>query len=164
MKRNLSLTYLLILLISQTALTQSLSQSLFGTTGSFMSTSGYSVSYTVGELAIRSQVKSGHFLTQGFQQSYLDTVSAGDTIQTISVNPNPVSSRLNIDFYISGSYDFSLEVYNLKGRKIMHIRYPDLFYKERKTLDLQSLPKGMYLIRIYSINGKVSKMFKIEKL
>jgi hypothetical protein len=163
-KRNLILTYLIGLLATSTAVSQSLSPMLTATTGNFMSTSNYSLSYTVGELSVSYDLNSSYLLTKGFQQADPSSGNYEPDIQLIAVNPNPVATKLYIDFYISGTNDFRIEVYNLKGTQVMTFLYPETVYKDQKIIDFESLPKGLYLIRIYSVNGKISERYKIEKM
>lgn len=165
MKRSLSLTFLLLIATYQLAFSQSVSQFFLGTTSNLFISSSFSLSFSVGELSVNSYLANDFLLTQGFQQAYPENASPGeDTLQVISVNPNPVKLKVNLDFYISGNYSYLIDIYTLKGNRIEQFQYPNIFYKERKTLNMENYAKGLYLIRIYSTNGKVNKMFKIEKM
>lgn len=166
MNKTLSLTFFLLVFISKIAVTQSLTPSLLACTGNYGLHSEYSVSYSLGELAITTCYNSGYYLTQGFQQSYPNETPGPDTVpfQFVDVNPNPAVENLNIDFFISESNNFLVEIYNLKGSKIKQTTYSEITYGNRKSLNVGNLPKGLYFIHITSTDGKISEMFKIVKI
>lgn len=166
------LTYLLLMLLCPWAAGQSLGTTLLGTTGDFKSGS-YSLSYSVGELLVTSSSSGNYFLTQGFQQPYLvskkqqdDTVSwcYPECPQLIKVYPNPVEKELNIQFYKLGINNFSVEIYNIRGSKVLQVKYSNLGYGEIVKINFEDLPKELYLIYAYSSDGKLMEKFKVIKI
>ncbi|MDG1503695.1 MAG: family 16 glycosylhydrolase [Flavicella sp.] len=60
-----------------------------------------------------------------------------EVVRPISMYPNPVKDKLNI----SEEFDF-VEVYNMTGRKVLK--------SKSSPLSMESLPKGIYLVRVRS--------------
>lgn len=158
------LTIFILAISIHLANSQSITPSLLACTGNTQATDGYTISYTVGELTVVSLNSKGYYLTQGFQQSYPESITPPVPLNLISVTPNPFRDHLNINFFIAEPYDFGIEIYNSCGRKNYIADFPDVIYSQRESLNLEFLPKGLYFIHIYSINGKISKVFKIEKM
>lgn len=160
------LTYLLLMLLCPWAAGQSLGTKLMGTTGDFKSNNGYSLSYSVGELSVSTSPGETYFFTQGFQQP--DTMVSrrppGSGPQAIEVFPNPFQTNLYVNIFIDESPEFWIEVYNLKGSKVYQEKYTDIYYGSQRILNGQSLPKGLYFIKIYSTNGKKIEKFKLVKM
>jgi hypothetical protein len=163
--QKLNLTFLLLIVASQ-LIAQNQTQSLLGSTGFYQSVSGFSVSYTIGELAITSETSGNYLLTQGFQQP--DTINGAveeeDGPEFIKAFPNPVKDYLTILLYKSGVSEFWIDAYNLKGSKSMHLRIEGVYYGESKVLNLKEFPKGMYIFHIYSSDGKLYEKLKVVKI
>ncbi len=72
-----------------------------------------------------------------------------DNIQ-FDISPNPVNDRISI----SCQHDiFSATIWNAQGAKIKYIDNP------RNEIELSNLPKGMYIIQIYTKQGSAIKKF-----
>ena len=68
---------------------------------------------------------------------YNSVLSVKEVVRPISMYPNPVKDKLNI----SEEFDF-VEVYNMTGRKVLK--------SKSSPLSMESLPKGIYLVRVRS--------------
>ncbi len=68
---------------------------------------------------------------------YNSVLSVKEVIRPISMYPNPVKDKLTI----SEEFDF-VEVYNMTGRKVLK--------SKSSPLSMESLPKGIYLVRVRS--------------
>ena len=68
---------------------------------------------------------------------YDSVLSVKEVVRPISMYPNPVKDKLNI----SEEFDF-VEVYNMTGRKVLK--------SKSSPLSMESLPKGIYLVRVRS--------------
>ena len=132
--------------------------------GNCIETNSYSISYTIGEPAIKSLTSPDLFLTQGFQQGDPGS-SPGDTgsINEIRMFPNPVIKKLTIQFFVEDIDSYYVSVYAVTGSLIYSLEYKNLYNKERKTIDFSILPRGLYLIKTQSINGTLQHTFKIVK-
>lgn len=168
--KTVGLTYLLLLLLCPWAVAQVKDPVLIGTTGYFQSVSGYSVSYSVGELAIASETSGNFLLTQGFQQFFLDAdpilppCENDNCPELIKAFPNPVKDMLYIQFYKLGVNNFTMDIYNSKGGKVYQKKYQEITYGAKFGLNFENFPKGLYLINISSDDGKLLDRFKIIKI
>ena len=68
---------------------------------------------------------------------YNSVLSVKEVVRPISMYPNPVKDKLTI----SEEFDF-VEVYNMTGRKVLK--------SKSSPLSMESLPKGIYLVRVRS--------------
>ena len=68
---------------------------------------------------------------------YDSVLSVKEVVRPISMYPNPVKDKLTI----SEEFDF-VEVYNMTGRKVLK--------SKSSPLSMESLPKGIYLVRVRS--------------
>ena len=79
---------------------------------------------------------------------YDSVLSVKEVVRPISMYPNPVKDKLTI----SEEFDF-VEVYNMTGRKVLK--------SKSSPLSMESLPKGIYLVRVRSkYKTTISKIVK----
>lgn len=88
----------------------------------------------------------------------LKTLSISDpefvTSKSTVIYPNPVSDQLNIKF--SDNQELaSLEIYSITGNRV--------FSSKKNDVDVSSLSKGIYLVKIKLANGKVETHKLIKK-
>lgn len=144
---------------------QQLTPTVVSSGGSYSSAGGYTLSATVGEIAVTTLKAATLTLTQGFQQPYDIGVGIKETglDWSITAYPNPVSQFLNIRFDVEEPLDLNVEIMDVSGRK--HI-LRELFYVTRgniETFDLSGLSRGVYLVRICTPDRRVQKTYKIQK-
>lgn len=144
---------------------QKLTPTVVSSGGSYFSAGGYTLSATVGEIAVTTLKSATLTLTQGFQQPYDIGVGIKETglDWSITAYPNPVSEFLNIRFDVNDPLDLNVEIMDIAGRKQM-IR--ELYYVTRgdiETFDLSGLTRGVYLVRIFTPDRRVQKTYKIQK-
>jgi hypothetical protein len=156
----------IVLLASFSSLcAQQLTPTVVSSGGSYLSAGGYTLSATVGEIAVTTLKSATLTLTQGFQQPYDIGVGIKETglDWAITAYPNPVSQFLNIRFDVNDPLDLNVEIMDITGRKQM-IR--ELYHVTRgdiETFDLSGLTRGVYLVRIYTPDRRVQKTYKIQK-
>lgn len=73
---------------------------------------------------------------------------------SFTIFPNPSQAIFNIEFP-NDNKDFGIEVFDLKGRLLIQMTIP----KNNNKIDLSTLQKGIYLIKIKMENGN-----KVEKI
>ncbi len=144
---------------------QTLTPTVVSSGGSYFSAGGYTLSATIGEIAVTTLKTATLTLTQGFQQPYDIGTSIKETglDWSITAYPNPVSQFLNIRFDVTEPLDLNVEIMDIAGRKQM-IR--ELYYVTRgdiETFDLSGLTRGVYLVRIFTPDRRVQKTYKIQK-
>ena len=136
---------------------------VMASSGGFFSSNGYSLSYTLGELSIKTLTKSSNILTEGFQQGKQHKVVL--PFKDIRYFPNPVTSTpLHLDFYTDDGQSFIVQVYSVTGRLMAIFNYDNVVNGERRDISFEGVEKGLYLIKIQSKDGKIQKLFKIERL
>lgn len=77
-------------------------------------------------------------------------------LANLSVYPNPVSDRLNIDYKENISY---LTVYDLSGRSVKSLSTNN----SNNSIDVSDLKSGIYMLRIKTENNNVSTVKFIKK-
>ncbi|MFW5820603.1 MAG: T9SS type A sorting domain-containing protein [Bacteroidota bacterium] len=148
---------------------QSLNRSLIAITGSEVNNSGFYLNQSIGEAFNGTDFANFHFITQGFQQPSL--INKGGTappeaMDAIDVYPNPVSSHVNdlltVSFRIKELTHYYIDVYDVRGAKIMHYNLENMSSQDIK-LDFSNSGQGIYFVHVYSSNRKMDRHFKIEK-
>jgi hypothetical protein len=144
---------------------QQLTPTVISSGGKFHSAGGYTLSATIGEIAVTTLTSATLTLTQGFQQPYDIGTSIRETGLDWSITPypNPVSDYLNIRFDLEQPIDLNVEIMDISGRKHL-IR--ELYYVtpgEIVTFDMARFVKGVYMVRIFTPDQRVQKVYKIQK-
>jgi hypothetical protein len=87
-----------------------------------------------------------------------------DNSVNISVYPNPVSSRLNIEFDVTREANITVEIYSIIGSRIATI------YNERNAMgyksvsyDVSNLPSGIYLVTVTNGQTRTTKKIQVSK-
>ncbi len=75
-----------------------------------------------------------------------------NTLENISVYPNPVTDKLNIRFPEAGDYGVSL--YDLTGREIIQIQSNSA---DHIQLDVNALGQGQYVLKVVGNKGSMTK-------
>lgn len=131
--------------------------------GGFFSSDGYSLSYTYGELSIRTLTKTSNILTEGFQQGKYHP--EGPTpINDIKYGPNPVEKNLTVSFYFNDIQTFTIQLFSMIGQASGSIVRENVANNDQVVIDFSGLAKGLYLVKVQSKNGKFQRILKIEKL
>jgi hypothetical protein len=101
---------------------------------------------------------------QGWSLNYSITVGTDDskTFENLSVYPNPCSGLLNVDFTMSNIQKVKIELISVQG-SVMFTNETDNFKgKFHKQLDLSSLTKGIYMLRVTSDQGVTTKKIFLQ--
>ncbi len=128
--------------------------------------SDYNINQTVGESIVEVLDGNDYFLTQGFHQPRIHLTGQSQIDDKwIEVYPNPVIDFLNIEFSRYESTDFEVIIFGLNGT---------LYYQQEiscgryswktEAINLSKYKRGMYFLRIRSLDNRVSRLFKIEKM
>ena len=123
MKRTIIL--LTILLTTTCIRAQMLTPQVLSTTGAYSAVGGYSLSYTVGEMAaIETFTASGGstILTQGFEQPQDVLIGlleiSRDVNGTFIVYPNPATDHLWFGYEFDERGEVAVSLYDVTGRKL----------------------------------------------
>lgn len=74
--------------------------------------------------------------------------------EKLKVYPNPTNSKLNVEF-TSGINISYIEIINIQGMLVGHVKVGS----NQKTIDIQELPIGLYIIRVHTGREIVSNKF-----
>lgn len=126
----------------------------------------YNVSQTVGEAMVLTLETSGHDLTQGFHQPgiFISTPEQPKG-NGVEVYPNPVVDKMKVELFGHEKRDFEIVIFGLNGSVFYRSKVscgPD--YWKIISLNMNSYKRGMYFVRVISLDNKISRLFKIEKM
>lgn len=82
---------------------------------------------------------------------------------TVNVYPNPVNTLLNIRFDIESPGEFTLELYDVRGSKIITQNDLTILPGQVAKIDLTGLTPALYLLKIIPAAQGTQKLFKITK-
>ena len=155
------LIFLILIFLSFSINGQNMMPELLASSGGLHSGQNASLSWTLGEVSIKTVVSDDFMLTQGFQQSHLYTVSTFNPEKVISatVYPNPARDIINIDIEYPASILYSASIVDINGNIYRHIPVQKL-----KGIDISGLKPGYYFIVINSNGGIEPTGIKFLKL
>jgi len=168
MKRIIITFVFIISTLSLSAQVQLLN-SVIGTAGQFFTSGSISLSWTLGEVAVKTLSNATLILNQGFQQPWELILDGSTTIQEPEINwsvkayPNPVRENLNVQFTLENSERFSMEILDITGKKIYQQEAETIMPDQVVRLDFSTYKEGIYILRVVSEDQKVQKIYKIRK-
>src|SRR4051812_29684153 len=115
------LFYMLVVVLPISMKAQLLSPSVISAAGNTANNASYSMSYTIGEMAmVQTFAAEGNILTQGFQQPSDVLLSAlahfpADESGSFIIYPNPAVDNLWFGFQYPQAGDISVALYNATG-------------------------------------------------
>jgi hypothetical protein len=141
---------------------QSLGRYIIGSFGDFSSTSsGTTLSSTLGEITGTTESSHSTFITQGFQQP--DALIITSIFKPkynnlfISVFPNPTSQ------YVTIKKDCTQSLYVELTDVLGQVIYSYMFEQRSTEINLQTLSLGTYFLSIKTTNNQFIQSFKIQK-
>jgi len=143
-------------------LTNAQTQQIVSTAGKEITGTNFQMSYTVGEVAVRTLTASGNIITQGYQQSNLSVTAieeAQDPSFKINVYPNPVGEKLTINIQAL-TQEVELRVFDAIGKLVIDSKTNS----EKTELDFSSYASGNYLLQLTNSKGKLISAQKIMKV
>ena len=145
---------------------QSISHKVISSGGNSSINDGYYVSATISEVMVTTLSAGNYFLSQGFQQPSIYVGNPEyENITSFDTYPNPVKDKLNIEFIGENLADYIVDIFSLTGVKIGTYKLSKLKSSiDIITIDFSEFPKGFYMIRIYSPNSEIIRIYKIEKI
>ncbi len=130
--------------------------------------STFEMDYTVGEFAVITLSDASNYLTQGFQQPFVDPdVSVSENAladMNISYYPNPTSGNLTLNISNAGDREFKVELFDVLGQRITTQTGVASYNGTASiSIDMQRCATGNYYLRISNGNDLV-KNLKILKI
>ncbi len=138
---------------------------LYSTAGDYFVNGNFALEWSIGESIIETNTGTNNTITQGFHQNRYVITSINeiaDDNYSITVYPNPTSDNITIDFLIKNTETLKLKLIDAQGKLLINDKIKS--EEKTKTLNLQNISKGIYLLNFYNVHGKLIKSFKIEKI
>lgn len=129
-----------------------LERTVIGSSGSFLSGSGISLSQTIGESVTTTLLNPGVILTQGFQQPTPIFTGFSDFPEPffIQIYPNPAVNQLQ--FQIQPDYDMevSLAITDMIGRRVIDFTIIQVYsqFINGYSIDISALSPAPYFLQI----------------
>ncbi|MAX80049.1 MAG: hypothetical protein CL843_07730 [Crocinitomicaceae bacterium] len=136
-------------------------QEASATSGSTITGTGGSMSYTVGLVSYQSNTSTSGSNSQGVQQAYVKVVGVEEhsvNAEQIITYPNPTSSSLTLSLSKDDFSALSYELFNMQGQLIDS----KVIQQDQTLLNLNNLSSAMYILKVKS-NDKSIKEFTIVK-
>lgn len=149
----------LVMVFYNTALSQTISKRVIGTSGNTLSNSNLKISWTIGEPVVGIMTASGRQLGNGYHPSLnVQALSVEESLLDVQlrVYPNPTSQMLYVSHPELNS--FLIQISDLNGKLI----YSNTINKE-EPLDVSNYSQGMYLVTIENKQSNKKNTYKIIK-
>lgn len=142
-------------LISYIGYGQSISPYVINSTGNIISGGGYSLEYSVGEVAVATIEEGGYIITEGVLQPEFAVVSS-NPLKVDEVGRKYIFDRSNSELYIISPDEVrSIEVFDIKGNKVCGA-------SNTTFINLHQLSDGLYLV-YYKDHKESIEYFKLVK-
>ncbi len=158
---------ILFLSFSTTAFSQSVQRHVFCTSGSYANSGSVILESNIGEFFIETYSGPSNILTQGFIQpdlSIITYIGNNDSNYEGSVYPNPVKNILYLDLGEQKYNNLMVEIVDVLGRKKVSQQVSNLYRADRCEINFESLPSGVYFVRVYSLDNNWIKILKVSKI
>ncbi|HSH66530.1 MAG TPA: T9SS type A sorting domain-containing protein [Bacteroidia bacterium] len=169
MKHTFYILFWIIVSVSMRA--QTLDPTILNSTGGTATINGISYDYSFGEMTMISTFSTPQLIvTQGVLQTRTDTAAVGIHENNlpaphISIYPNPAQQCIGFesDFPTAGTLQY--EFLDISGKRIINRQLTIHPGMNKETIDLTSLPTGMYLLKITVHQGNETfvQTSKIQK-
>jgi hypothetical protein len=156
----------IVLLMGTLSYAQSIAPQSVNSSGTKMSQTNGSLSFTVGELVVLSQTDSqGNTLGGGFTAgATLTTVSIQETdaaVLDLSVFPNPTSDLVNIRINHSSIEQVVVSITDLQGNEVYNGKYAGV--SNTIGINTSAYASGTYVLSLKNNNNQVLGTYKIIK-
>lgn len=143
---------------------QSLSNKVVATGGSYSTAAWGSLSATTGEVATATLTSANVKLLQGFQQptSGLSGITANLNAAPItSLYPNPANSEVFLEFTFPSIAFITYKMYDMNGKELLSENLTtEPMHTTIRKLDISGLSSGIYMLSMYA-DAESIKNFKI---
>ena len=136
-------------------------QEVISPSGNSFQNQHYSLSFTLGELAVETYISDELTLTQGMHQPEISIVSVVEHLNDpfgLRVYPNPATDFINLQINDSDQGSLSYKLFNLSGQLLQSERIE----KPLSQVSLRGHDSGYYLLVIYKAQHPL-KTFRLLK-
>ena len=168
MKKTIPLLWAFVMLLSISMKAQTLSPVVISSSGGFYSGGNATLSVTVAEMTMVQTFAGGsNFLTQGFQQPELLTVSISENdvvADQILIYPNPNSGQFNVSFSANNDGNCLIRIYDIIGQIVFNQSYSASIGLNTIKLDIGQYRQGVYFLELSSISLKGKQKSSIHEI
>lgn len=138
-----------------------LGQSAVLSSGNYVCSAEYSLSYSIGEFSIHTLKNEGLTLTQGQQQSTLLITSVNTLYSNLELQayPNPTSSYLQLKAANYSKPSFTISFTSLSGQLLIENKTLPI----NQVINMQKYISGIYFLQVSDDQGSILQTFKIVK-
>lgn len=168
MKSKLFLLWTLAMLLSISAISQSLSPMVISSSGGFYAAGNTTLSVTVAEMTmVTTFIKPTNMLTQGFQQPEPLTTSLPEKDilpSSVLIYPNPTSGLFNLSYTARDAAEYTVTIYNMVGQIVYSNSFDALTGSNTIELDIRNYTQGLYLLDLstVSLGKKYQSIHKVN--
>lgn len=160
MKQPLLMTLLLVL-PGFVLPAQDLTPDVVASAGGYDTGAGAALSWTLGEISIETYATTSAILTQGFQQTTLETnaVTGRETALRLRLFPNPTTGTIYLRLEEEKALPVFLAVSNLEGKTL----WTGYMNGPETAIALGAFPDGLYVLSLKGEQGAHLGAVKILK-
>ena len=144
-----------------------LAPSVIASAGGYAENGNISLSWTLGEIAVSTLYGNDLILTQGFQQPFTlgTSINLNTTVDwNIKAFPNPVESELKIQFDLSDTKNFWIEIQDVTGRTIELQQYKEIHSGDIIPIYMTHYKYGVYFLKIFTPDKKQMRVLSIRRI
>jgi hypothetical protein len=152
--------FLIILFLNLGLITSA--QQIISTGGGNASSSGGSVSFSIGQIAYTTASGIAGSVSQGVQQAFeIFSVGSNETALNISLIafPNPTADNLTLQISNYNREKLSYQLFDLKGKQLSKGNITT----HLTQIDLSNFPSATYLVNVVNNENKQLQSYKIIK-
>lgn len=159
---------LALLFISLTQLpAQTLTPEVIASGGEYVSSGGYSLSQTFGEMMVVTSTTGASILTQGFQQPQQGIVTGMDDVINsavhLTVYPSPAKDILFVNLFSENDISYNLRITDALGKQISLRDHSPSAMNSSDAIDISMLHHGFYFLTVTSSDSKFVKTVTFNK-
>lgn len=144
-----------------------LAPSVISSAGGYAENGNISLSWTLGEIAVSTLYGNNLILTQGFQQPF--TLGTSINLNTavdwnIKAYPNPVENDLQIQFDLTKTNNFWIEVQDVTGRTIELQQHKEIHPGDVISVDMSKYSYGVYFFKVFTPDRQQMRVLSIRKI
>lgn len=130
--------------------------------GNFSSNAVNLTRWRIGQINVVTITLDGNLLKQA---TISESAPSEKPVEewSVDVYPNPVNSMLNVHFNIESQREFTLEIYDMTGRKLIAEDDLTIAPGQVSEIDLTRLTPAFYLLKVIPAIQGTQKLFKIIK-
>jgi len=150
-----------LIFVSLTMNAQTASPSVVASSGGNAQGEGFSISWTLGEMAIETFQNDNLILTQGFHQTDIIVTSIYEAKSfdlLVNAFPNPVKDQLSVTVQDGAAENIRFGLVDLQGTMLLEGK----LVGSETQIDLATFRSGVYFLTL-TVKGEKVKTFRIVK-